>query len=88
MGGTPAALLTSWSGRKGKPFSACVTTLQAPDAGRSDPFIAFFGLFPVLGLTIALPRFIAGNGTACAVLGGEWLRGPKSRKEACVFYAG
>lgn len=52
------------------------------------PFIALFGLVLALGLTIALPRFLAANGTACAVLGGEWLRGPESGKEACVFYAG
>ena len=51
-------------------------------------FIALFGLALALGLTIALPRFMAGNGTACAVLGGEWLRGPESGKQACVFYAG
>lgn len=51
------------------------------------PFIALFGLVLVLGLTIALPRFMAGNGTACAVFGGEWLRGPESGKQACVFYA-
>lgn len=50
------------------------------------PFIALFGLALVLGLAIALPRFMAGNGTACAVLGGEWLRGPETGKEACVFY--
>lgn len=52
------------------------------------PFIALFGLVLAFGLTIALTRFMAGNGTACAVLGGEWLRGPESGKEACVFYAG
>ena len=51
------------------------------------PFIALFGLVLALGLSIALPRFLAGNGTACAVLGGEWLRGPESGKQACVFYA-
>ncbi len=51
-------------------------------------FIALFGLVLVLGLSIALPRFFAGNGTACVVLGGEWLRGPESGKQACVFYAG
>lgn len=55
---------------------------------KRTPFIALFGLVLVLGLTIVLPRFLAGNGTACAVLGGEWLRGPESGKEACVFYAG
>jgi hypothetical protein len=52
------------------------------------PFIALFGLALVLGLSIALPRFFAANGTTCIVLGGEWLRGPESGKEACVFYAG
>lgn len=52
------------------------------------PFIALFGLVLVLGLTIALPRFMAGNGAVCTVLGGEWLRGPESGKQACVFYAG
>ena len=51
------------------------------------PFIALFGLVLVLGLAIALPRFMAVNGTSCAVLGGEWLRGPESGKQACVFYA-
>ena len=55
---------------------------------KRTPFIALFGLVLVLGLTIALLHFIAGNGTACTVLGGEWLRGPESGKEACVFYAG
>lgn len=53
---------------------------------RRIPF-ALFGLALALGLTIALPRFLAGNGIGCAVLGGEWLRGPESGKEACVFYA-
>lgn len=55
---------------------------------KRTPFIALFGLILALGLTIALPRFLAGNGTACAILGGEWLRGPESGKQACVFYAG
>ena len=54
---------------------------------RRIPFIALFGLVLALALTIALPRFIAGNGIGCAVLGGEWLRGPETGKEACVFYA-
>ena len=54
---------------------------------KRTPFIALFGLLLVLGLSIALPRFIAANGTACAVLGGEWLRGPETGKQACVFYA-
>ena len=51
------------------------------------PFIALFGLVLALSLAIALPRFLVVNGTACAVLGGEWLRGPESGKQACVFYA-
>ncbi len=55
---------------------------------KRTPFIALFGLVLALGLAIALPRFMAGNGTACAVLGGEWLRGPETGKQACVFYAG
>lgn len=55
---------------------------------KRTPFIALFGIVLVLGLTITLPRFLAGNGTICAVLGAEWLRGPESGKEACVFYAG
>lgn len=54
---------------------------------RRIPFVALFGLVLALGLTIALPRFIASNSIGCAVLGGEWLRGPESGKEACVFYA-
>ena len=55
---------------------------------KRTPFIALFGLALALGLAIALPRFMAGTGAACTVLGGEWLRGPESGKEACVFYAG
>ena len=51
------------------------------------PFIALFGLVLALGLTIALPRFLVVSGTVCVVLGGEWLRGPESGKQACVFYA-
>ena len=51
------------------------------------PFIALLGLVLVLGLSIALPRFIAGNGAVCTVLGGQWLRGPETGKQACVFYA-
>ena len=52
------------------------------------PFIAFFGLALALGLTIALPRFMAGSGAACAVLGGEWLKENASDRLACVFYGG
>lgn len=55
---------------------------------KRTPFIALFGLVLALGLSIATPRFMAGNDTACAVLGGEWLRGPETGKQACVFYAG
>ena len=32
-------------------------------------------------------RFIAVNGTACAILGGEWLRATGSGTMACVLYA-
>ena len=52
------------------------------------PFIAIFGLVLALSLTIALPRFMAINGTACAVLGGEWLKENASGRLACVFYGG
>ena len=61
------------------------------DAGRWKrriPFIALFGLVLVLGLSIALPRFMARNGTACAALGGEWLKENASGRLACVFYGG
>ena len=51
------------------------------------PFIVLFGLVLALGLAIALPRVLAVNGTFCGVLGGEWLRGPESGKQACVFHA-
>lgn len=51
------------------------------------PFIAFFGLVLVLGLVIGLPRFLVANGSTCAVLGGEWLHGHESGKQACVFYS-
>ena len=50
------------------------------------PFIAVFGLVLALGLSIALPRLMAGNGTTCAVLWGEWLKENASGRLACVFY--
>ena len=52
------------------------------------PFIALFGLVLALGLAIALPRFMAGNGAACAVLGGQWLKENASSRLACVLYGG
>ena len=52
------------------------------------PFIALCGVVLVLGLTTALPRFMAVNGTACAVLGGERLKENASGRLACVFYGG
>ena len=52
------------------------------------PFIALFGLVLALGLAIALPRFMAGNGTACVVFGGEWLKENANGRLACVFYRG
>ena len=55
---------------------------------RRIPFIAFFGLVLVLGLTIALPRFMADNASACAVLGGDWLKENQSGRLVCVLYAG
>lgn len=51
------------------------------------PFIAIFGLVLVLGLAVGLPRFLAGHGTACAVLGGSWVRSTTDA-QVCVFYAG
>ena len=55
---------------------------------RHIPFMALFGLILALGLSIALPRFMAVNSTACAVLGGEWLKENASGRLACVFYGG
>ncbi len=49
------------------------------------PFIAFFGLLLALGLAIALPRFLVVSSTACAVIGGEWLKENVSDRLACVF---
>lgn len=53
---------------------------------KHTPFIALFGLVLALGLTIALPRFMAGNGAACAVLGRQWLKENASGGLACAFY--
>jgi hypothetical protein len=55
---------------------------------KRTPFIVLIGLVLALGLATALPRFMAGNGTTCIVLGGEWLRGSETGKQACVLYAG
>lgn len=51
---------------------------------RRIPFIAFFGLVLALGLTIALPRFLANYSISCELLGGSWLL-PKAGEPACVF---
>jgi len=59
---------------------------QAARWKKRIPFIALFGLVLALGLTIALPRFIAVNSMACAVLGGEWLKANASGRLACVFF--
>ena len=53
---------------------------------KRTPFVALFGLVLALGLSIALPRFMAANGTTCAVLWGEWLKENASGRLACVFY--
>ena len=50
------------------------------------PFIALLGLALVIGLAIALPRFLVVSSTACAVLGGEWLKENASGRLARVFY--
>lgn len=50
------------------------------------PFLAIVGLVLVLGLSIALPRVLAGNSTTCAVLGGEWMVAT-SEQPGCVFFA-
>ncbi len=51
------------------------------------PFIALFGLVLVLGLAIALPRFLADSGFGCDVIGGAWTR-LTTEAEVCVFYRG
>lgn len=51
------------------------------------PFIALFGLVLALGLTIALPRFLAGFGLGCEAMGGAWTRSTTG-EQVCVFYAG
>jgi len=50
------------------------------------PFIAIAGLVLVLGLSVVLPRVLAGNSATCAVLGGEWMVAT-SEQPGCVFVA-
>lgn len=49
------------------------------------PFLAIAGLVLALGLSIALPRVLAGNSTTCTVLGGEWM-GSTSGQRGCVLF--
>ena len=39
----------------------------------------------VLAMTVLLPRFLASNASACAVLGGSWTT-TTTGVDACVFY--
>ena len=48
-------------------------------------FIAFSALVVVLGLSIALPRFLAGHGWGCEAMGGLWTRATTG-DQVCVFY--
>ncbi|WP_417585458.1 hypothetical protein [Pelagibacterium sp.] len=49
------------------------------------PWFALGAAALTLVLTVALPRFLASNGVACAVLGAEWTA-TTSGINACVFY--
>lgn len=50
-------------------------------------FIALSALVVVLGLSIALPRFLAGYGWGCGYIGGTW-SSASGTDGVCVFYAG
>ena len=52
------------------------------------PFIAIFVLILAFSLSIALPGFIAVNGTARAVFGGQWLRWPEREKKPASYMPG
>ena len=50
--------------------------------------LPWFGLGAVVlavAMTVGLPRFLAGDGATCVVMGAEWTRTTDGR-EACVFY--
>ena len=56
------------------PAAAVLQRLRADQASvrrwkKRIPFIAFFGLVMAISQAVALPRFLAVNGAACAVLG-------------------
>ena len=51
------------------------------------PFIALFGLVLAFGLSITLPRFLAGYGLSCDAMGGLWTRSTTG-EQVCVFYVG
>ena len=48
-------------------------------------FMAIPALLLVLGLGIALPRFLAGYSPTCEVMGGLWTRAITG-EQVCVFY--
>ena len=50
-------------------------------------FMAIPALLLVLGLSIALPRFLVGYGPSCTFLGGLWTRATTG-EQVCVFYVG
>ncbi|WBU58808.1 hypothetical protein [Paracoccus sediminicola] len=50
--------------------------------------LPWFGLGAVVlavAMTFGLPRFLAGDGTTCTIMGAEWTR-TTDGQEACVFY--
>ena len=50
------------------------------------PWVGLGGVVLALMLTVALPRFLASNASACAILGASWTT-TSTGVDACVFYA-
>lgn len=58
---------------------------KAESLKRRLPWFGLGALVLALGMTVTLPRFMAGNASTCAVLGATWTT-TTTGVDACVFY--
>ena len=58
---------------------------KAERLNRRLPWFGLGALVMALAMTVALPRFMAGNASMCAVLGASWTT-TTTGVDACVFY--
>lgn len=83
---TTATVLDRASEDRGKALRDLYAREQKLDQWTSRlPWVGLGALVLAIAMTVTLPRFMAVNATACAVLGASWTT-TTTGVEACVFY--